>query len=189
MSIFLGIVEAKARRTRLIALALAICGLIAGCASTQVSTASFTVISPGSIDGALDIDSTCDGAAKSPALAWSNEPSGTGSYAIVMDHVPPEGGHHWYWVEWGIPATTHAVAAGATDTGVFGGNNVNPNVGYAPPCSKGPGLKTYTITVYALSTSPDLPQTSTASVNRETLLSAISGITLAKASIDLTYSR
>lgn len=196
-------------RLRLTVVFLAICAFTAGCASPQTAFTSapptvlkssaaasvvssmspFTVTSAASVNGALGIDSTCDGAAKSPALAWANEPSGTNSYAIVMDHVPPEGGHHWYWVEWGIPASTHSVTAGETDNGVFGGNSVNPNVGYAPPCSKGPGLKTYTITVYALSQTPDLPTASTASVNRDTLLSAISGVTLAKASVDLTYSR
>ncbi len=176
-------------RIALFASAAALCATASGCASSSSTTTTFAVTSPGSVDSQLGIDSTCDGKSLSPALAWSNEPSGTKAYAIVMDHVPPEGGRHWYWIEWGIPSTTHAVTSGATDTGVFGGNSVNSNVGYAPPCSKGPGLKAYTITVYALSQTPDLPTASTASVNRETLVSAISGITLAKASIDLRYSR
>jgi phosphatidylethanolamine-binding protein (PEBP) family uncharacterized protein len=106
-----------------------------------------------------------------------------------MDHVPPDGGHHWYLLEWGIPASTRSMSAGSTTSGVLGGNSVNREVGYAPPCSKGPGSKTYTITVYALSATPALPTASSASITRDQLLSAISGITLSKAVLDVTYTR
>jgi len=157
--------------------------------SSHKSASSFTVTIPGSKKGALPVAYTCDGQSLSPALTWVGAPKGTASYAIVMDHVPPDGGHHWYLLEWGIPVGTRAIPAGSTTSGVLGGNSVNRDIGYAPPCSKGPGAKTYTITVYALSATPALPTSSSASVTRDQLLSAISGITLSKAVLDVTYTR
>jgi len=177
------------RYTRRAAGAIVMCGLVTACAPSQSPATDFTLTSPGVVDGALNVDSTCDGAGTSPAIAWSNPPLGTTNYAVVMDHVPPEGGTHWYWLEWGIPADIHSESAGDTNTGYLGGNSVTPEVGYTPPCSKGPGVKTYTITVYALSQTPTLPAQSSASVTRESLLTSISAITLSKATLDLTYSR
>ncbi len=122
---------------------------------------AFTLTSPAvTSQGGLQAAYTCDGAGTSPPLTWTAARKGTKGYALVMDHVPPGGG-----------------------------NRVNQNIGYAAPCSKGPGTKTYTITVYALSGSPKLPKKSSASVTRDSLLAAISGITLEKAVLDVTYER
>jgi len=122
---------------------------------------AFTLTSPAvTSQGPLPAGYTCDGAGTSPPLTWTPARKGTKGYALVMDHVPPGGG-----------------------------NRVNQNIGYAAPCSKGPGTKTYTITVYALSGSPKLPKKSSASVTRDSLLAAISGITLEKAVLDVTYER
>lgn len=151
---------------------------------------AFTLTSPAvTSQGALPAAYTCEGAGTSPPLTWTPARKGTKGYAIVMDHVPPEGGYHWYWLMWGIPAKTLALSANVTKIGFLGGNSVNSSIGYAPPCSKGPGTKTYTITVYALSGTPKLPKKSSASVTRDSLLAAISGITLEKAVLDVTYER
>ena len=150
---------------------------------------AFTVTSPGIGAGnAFPAKYTCDGAGTSPPITWTNAPKGAKGYAVVMDHVPPEGGHHWYWLMWGIPAKANAIAANSTKVGYLGGNSVNKNIGYAPPCSKGPGAKTYTITVYELSGTPNLPKKSSASVTRDSLLASISGITISKAALNVTYS-
>lgn len=151
---------------------------------------AFTLTSPAvTSQGALPAAYTCEGAGTSPPLTWTPARKGTKGYALVMDHVPPEGGYHWYWLMWGIPAKSLALSANVTKIGFLGGNSVNSSIGYAPPCSKGPGTKTYTITVYALSGTPKLPKKSSASVTRDSLLAAISGITLEKAVLDVTYER
>ncbi len=69
----------------------------------------------------------------------------------------------------------------------MGINSVNGEQIYAPPCSRGPGEKLYTITLYALSAVPNLPNPG--KVDRDTLLAAIADITLAEVSMDLTYER
>lgn len=150
---------------------------------------SFSVTSPGAPNGVLSVRYTCDGEGISPPLQWTNAPTGTKGFAVLMDHVPPEGGHHWYLVAWGIPATRHGLPAGATDIGILGGNSVNPDPGYAPPCSRGPGEKIYTVTVFALSGKPRLPKRSTSNVGRDRLLAAVAPLTLASASQDFTYTR
>ena len=165
-------------------------GAILPLSEPAYAAAAFMLTSPAvTSQGALPAAYTCDGAGTSPPLTWTAARKGTKGYALVMDHVPPEGGHHWYWLMWGIPAKTQALSANVSKIGFLGGNSVNSNIGYAPPCSKGPGLKTYTITVYALSGTPKLPKQSSASVTRDSLLAAISGITLDKAVLDVTYER
>lgn len=138
-------------------------------------------------DGTMPIAFTCDGQSKSPSVAWTAGPAGTVGYAIAMHHVPGPGDTHWYWVVYNIPATTLSVAAGQASIGTLGTNSVNANLAYAPPCSKGPGAKMYTISVYALSASPIFANG--VQVSRDVLLSAISGTTLASSSIDVTYER
>ncbi|CAB4859714.1 unannotated protein [freshwater metagenome] len=151
---------------------------------------AFTLKSPVVTEaGALPAAYTCDGAGSTLPLKWTNPPKGTKSYALVMHHVPPEGVAHWYWVAWDIPSTTTQLAVNAKNFGKLGGNSVNRNIGYTPPCSKGPGDKTYTYTLYALSKSAGLGSTSTATVSRDTLLAAIAPITLGKAVLNVTYSR
>ena len=137
--------------------------------------------------GAMPVAFTCDGQSQSPSLSWTNGPTGTVGYAIAMHHIPGPGDTHWYWVVYNIPATTTKVAAGASAPGTLGTNSVNNQLAYAPPCSKGPGIKTYTYTVYALSAAPSFAAGT--KVSRDVLLAAISSITLASSSLDVTYDR
>ena len=163
---------------------------VAAVTTTAVSTAksSFTLTSPDMVSGgAMPVAFTCDGQSQSPSLSWTNGPTGTVGYAIAMHHIPGPGDTHWYWVVYNIPATTTKVAAGASAPGTLGTNSVNNQLAYAPPCSKGPGIKTYTYTGYALSAAPTFP--SGTSVSRDVLLAAISNITLASSSLDVTYDR
>jgi phosphatidylethanolamine-binding protein (PEBP) family uncharacterized protein len=151
-------------------------------------TSDFVLTSPVMEDeGRLPVDYSCEGQSISPPLAWQGAPEGTVDYALAMHHVPGPGDTHWYWVVYDIPASVTSVEAGQTDFGTFGTNSVNDGREYAPPCSQGEGDKLYTITVYALSASPDLPDPS--QVDRDTLLAAIEDITLAEASMDVWFNR
>jgi len=154
----------------------------------SVAKTSFTLSSPDMVaGGAMPVAFTCDGQSQSPSLSWTRGPTGTVGYAIAMHHIPGPGDTHWYWVVYNIPSTTTKVAAGGPAPGTVGTNSVNNQLAYAPPCSKGPGIKVYTLTVYALSASPNFP--SGTSVSRDVLLAAISNITLASSSLDVTYDR
>jgi len=163
--------------------------------SVQAASKKFALTSPVVKEkGMLPAEYTCDGASATPELRWSNPPKGSKSFALLMSHIPPIGPGgaetpHWYWIVWDIPATSKSLPKNNTSIGKLGGNSVNRDIGYAPPCSKGPGEKLYTYTLYALSKSANLGELSTASVNREILLKAISKITLGKAILNVNYTR
>ncbi len=161
---------------------------VASTTTAASSVSTFTLTSPDMVaGGAMPVAFTCDGQSQSPSLAWTRGPTGTVGYAIAMHHIPGPGDTHWYWVVYNIPSTTTKVLAGGPAPGTVGTNSVNNQLAYAPPCSKGPGIKVYTLTVYALSASPSFP--SGTSVSRDVLLEAIKPITLASSSIDVTYDR
>ena len=170
---------------RVIPLALAVCFAFSGCSQGR---AQFELSSPAIVDGGeLPVTYTCDGDSVSPPIDWTGEPDGTVSFAVLMDHQPGPGDWHWYWTMWDIPSSTHHLDVDSRGVGIAGTNSVNDLLGYAPPCSKGPGAKTYTITVFALSANANLPDAS--SVDRETLLTSLADITLATDTLTFTYTR
>ena len=163
--------------------------------SVQAASKKFQLTSPVVKEkGMLAAEYTCDGVSATPELRWSNPPKGSKSFALLISHIPPTGPGgaetpHWYWIVWDIPATSKSLPKNNTSIGKMGGNSVNRDIGYAPPCSKGPGEKLYTYTLYVLSKSANLGDVSSASVTRETLLKAISKITLGKAVLNVKYTR
>jgi Raf kinase inhibitor-like YbhB/YbcL family protein len=138
--------------------------------------------------GALPVEFTGDGAGVSPPLAWSGAPAETRSYAVIMHHLDPEGQTKWYWTLYNIPAEVRSLPKDVQDIGVLGNNSVNRRLGYAPPHSKGPGAKTYVLTVYALA-APLQISVPPAGVNREVLLAAMKQIILNSAELKVICTR
>jgi phosphatidylethanolamine-binding protein (PEBP) family uncharacterized protein len=150
---------------------------------------AFTLTSPVVKDGAaLPTEFTGDGASASPPLAWTNVPKGTVSLALVMHHLDPEGKTKIYWLVTDIDPKTTSVAKNAADFGKLGLSTVHNRVEYAPPHSKGPGLKKYVLTLFALSAKPSLPDAAQP-VSIEALLPAIKGRILGAADLTVTYTR
>ena len=149
----------------------------------------FTLASPEVTEGgALPKEFTCDGVSATLPLSWSGAPEGTKSFAVVMHHIPGPSDSHWYWVLYNIPADVISLEKNTSSIGTLGNNSVNGETKYAPPCSKGPGDKLYTYTVYALSAEPTL-SVPASEVSRDVLLDAIKDITLASATLNVTYTR
>ena len=144
---------------------------------------SSTVMADG---GSLPVTFTCDGNSDSPPLAWQGAPAGTAEFALVMEHHSGPDEVQWYWLLHGIPETTDSLASNEA-IGTPGVNGVNGLSAYAPPCSKGPGLKWYTLTLYALSGTPQFDEPAT--VDRAGLLTAITDLTLASTSLKVSYER
>ncbi len=169
--------------------------------SATANTTGFTIASPAvGAAGKLPAEFTCDGASLAPPLTWTNVPEGTKSFAITMHHIPgpprpgdrPGEDKHVYLVVYNLPASAHAVDKGDSKSGTRGVNTVNRRAEYAPPCSKGPGLKTYTLTVYALSCEPVLApakEIGAAGPTMEALLAAFKDKVLATATLDVKYER
>ncbi len=137
--------------------------------------------------GALPVEFNGDGAGVSPPLEWAGAPAGTKSFALVMDHLAPGNVMKCYWTMWDIPATTTALPKNASGIGTLG-TGFRGQLGYEPPHSQGPGLKTYTIHLYALSAAPTLTK-SPREVTREALLNAIKDSILDSAELKVTYTR
>ncbi len=156
-------------------------------ATTQ--RAGFVLSSPEVADGgALPIDYSGDGTGATLPLDWTGAPAGTKSYALIMHHLDPQGVTKWYWTLYNIPANVAALPKNVRGVGTLGSNSVNREIGYAPPHSKGPGPKTYVLTLYALSDTLAINQPP-AEVNREVLLTAIKGKVLASAELHVVYTR
>ncbi len=135
-------------------------------------------------NGFVSVDCTCDGKRESPAVAWKDAPAGTKSFAISLWHTASDQ-EKSYWVVYNIPATTTSLAQKSPKAGTLGVND-RRRAEYDPMCSKGPGIKTYHITVYALSSKLELPQEK---ASRAGLLTAIKDITLATGTLDFKYER
>jgi PKD repeat protein len=158
-------------------------------ARNSAATGGFSLASDAGADGgALPREYTCDGSGASPAFAWSNAPSGTKEFALMMTTLPGDGTTKWNWVLYGIPASAAGLAKNSTGVGTPGVGSDGPTTAYQPPCSQGPGAKVYTFTLHALSASPVLPPVANL-VTGAVLTSAISTITIGSASIRLSYTR
>ena len=149
---------------------------------------SFVLKSPAVTNGgALPVEFTGDGASATLPLEWTGAPAGTQSYALIMHHEAPDQ-TKWYWILYDLPAETHSLPKNVKGIGMLGNNSVNRRTEYAPPHSKGPGAKTYVLTVYALS-APLQIRVPPAEVNREVLLTAMKDKVLATAELSVSYSR
>ena len=135
-------------------------------------------------NGFLSVECTCDGKRESPAVAWKDAPAGTKAFAISLWHTAPDQ-EKSYWVVYNIPATTTDLSQKSPQAGTLGVND-RRRAEYDPMCSKGPGVKTYHVTVYALSAKLDLPPEK---ASRAELLAAIKDITLAAGTLDFKYER
>ncbi len=109
---------------------------------------------------AIPVKYTCEGDDLSPALAWTNVPDGTRTFALIVDD-PDAPGRVWvHWVAWDIPATARGLPEGVApnDPTVAQGRNDFHKQGYGGPCPpKGHGAHRYVFRLYALDRRLDLP--------------------------------
>jgi phosphatidylethanolamine-binding protein (PEBP) family uncharacterized protein len=148
----------------------------------------FTLSSPAfEPGGKMPAEFTGDGDGVSPPLTWAGAPAGTKCFALSLWHKPQPAGDEVksYWVVTNIPATVSGLEKNSTGVGTAGFNDKR-RTGYDPMNSKGPGPKTYHITLYALSAEPTFD---TDKVTRAEMLRAVKGITLAETTLTYTYER
>ncbi len=154
----------------------------------RVGSGTMVLRSPEVADGGpLPKDYTGDGTSSTLPLEWSGAPKGTKSFALIMHHVAPDQ-VKWYWLLYNIPADLKGLPKNVKGIGTLGNNSVNGRTEYAPPHSKGPGPKTYTYTLYALSAPPRIT-VEPAQVNRDVLLAATEGLILDTAELHVVYTR
>ena len=133
---------------------------------------------------------TGDGADDSPALAWTDVPEGTKSFALICDDPDAPLGTWVHWVLWNLPASTTGLPEGAgksraLPSGTQQGRNDFGNANYGGPAPPRGRPHRYFFKLYALDTSLMLKPGS----RKKALMKAMEGHILAESEWMGTYQR
>lgn len=105
--------------------------------------------------GSIPMRHTGEGGDVSPAIEWEDAPSGTRSFALIVDDPDAPGGTWTHWMLWDIPASEHGLPEGFLP-GRMGTSGLNDfgKEGYGGPMPpRGHGPHRYYFKLYALDTS------------------------------------
>jgi Raf kinase inhibitor-like YbhB/YbcL family protein len=106
--------------------------------------------------GALPERYTCHGTGVNPPLDWSGAPTGTKSFALIVDDSSAPITPYIYWLVFDIGPGTTDIQADSLPTGARQALNSTGTAAYDAPCPEGHS-HWYRFTVYALSTTLNLP--------------------------------
>jgi Raf kinase inhibitor-like YbhB/YbcL family protein len=139
--------------------------------------------------GLIPVRFTCEGDDISPPLHWSNPPSGTRSYALIVDDPDAPVGEWTHWVLYNIPGDSSALPESVPPDaelpdGSRHGQNSWGNLGYGGPCPPS-GTYRYFFKLYALDNMLDMPTGST----KIELKKAMSGHILGRSFLMGLYSK
>lgn len=140
--------------------------------------------------GTIPREFTCEGNDSSPALRWTDPPSGTKSLALIMDDPDAPAGTWVHWVAFNIPAGARELPAGTAKdgeppNGVLQGQNSFERLGYGGPCPPPGPAHRYFFKLYALDVKLDLKS----GAAKPEVEDAMKGHTLAKAELMGRYKR
>lgn len=134
---------------------------------------------------------TCTGRNISPALTWSDPPTGTQSFALIVDDPDAPVGTWVHWVLYNIQADRRSLQEDLPVTGknidpnaVFVGRNSSGNIGYDGPCPPS-GTHRYYFKLYALDTTISLLP----GASKDKLLREMEGHILAQGELMGTFSK
>jgi Raf kinase inhibitor-like YbhB/YbcL family protein len=142
-------------------------------------------------DGDIPAKYSCDGANVSPALAWTEPPAATQSFALIMDDPDVPAKTMVDWVIYDIPAGTRSLPEGVPTKkkladGSSQGKNARGKSGYTGPCpEKGGPAHHYFFKLYALDAKTDLKP----NAKKEELEAAMKGHILAQAQVIGRFKR
>lgn len=140
-----------------LAIALASCGASdqaneseEGTAMDKAALAKIGLASEAFSEGKpIPAEYSCDGANRSPGLAWGEPPQGTKSFALVIDDPDAPSGTFRHWGLFDIPASTRSIGAGKSAGTAVENDFGKP--GYGGPCpSQGHGPHHYRFKLFAL---------------------------------------
>jgi hypothetical protein len=140
--------------------------------------------------GSIPKKFTCDGPDVSPALAWSEPPTGTQSICLIMDDPDAPVGTWVHWVLYDLPATTRELAENVAKqeqlpNGARQGRNDFRRIGYGGPCPPAGPAHRYFFKLYALDAKTNLKPGAT----KADLEAAMRGHLLAQAELMGRYKR
>ena len=133
----------------------------------------------------------CVGRNISPALAWTDAPAGTQSFALIMDDPDAPSGTWVHWVLYNINPDKRELQEDLPITGksidpeaIYVGKNSSGNIGYDGPCPPS-GTHRYYFKLYALDTLISLLP----GASKEQLLKEMGGHILAQTELMGTFSK
>jgi Raf kinase inhibitor-like YbhB/YbcL family protein len=127
---------------------------------------------------------TCDGADVSPALSWSDPPTGTTALALTVDDPDAPVGTFTHWLAWNIDPAIGELSEG--EPAPAEGRNDFGTGGWSGPCPPpGHGPHRYFFRLYALDARLDVGFRA----ERRQLERALAGHVLATAELMGTYER
>lgn len=150
----MGWCDRKVRQVRRIAVVMAVMSLLSGCGligSSKVLREApqvLTVTSPLFTEGTIPDQFTCHGVGESPPIFWSGAPSGTRSFALVVDDSDAPITPYVYWIVLDISPGTD-IQPGMIPPGAVQAENSSGTAKYRAPCPAEEKHQ-YRFTVYAL---------------------------------------
>ncbi|TAM82265.1 MAG: YbhB/YbcL family Raf kinase inhibitor-like protein [Acidobacteria bacterium] len=133
---------------------------------------------------------SCQGENISPPLKWTDPPSGSRSFALIVDDPDAPGGTWTHWVVFNLRGQTRALdentpKQGELPNGGLQGLTSFGNVGYGGPCPPPGKAHHYFFRLYALDTVLSLQP----GAPREDVLAALKGHTLGRAQLTGLFKR
>jgi hypothetical protein len=133
---------------------------------------------------------TCEGADRSPPLAWTGVHEGTAAFALICDDPDAPGGTWDHWVIYDIPGESTGLPEGVPKQptlpdGSKQGKNGWDQVGYRGPCPPPGKPHRYFFRLYALGRPLGLPPGAT----KNQVIAARGGASLATAELIGTFER
>jgi Raf kinase inhibitor-like YbhB/YbcL family protein len=106
-------------------------------------------------DGEIPTNFTCQGSDISPALAWTQAPPKTQSFALIMEDPDAPHGPFVHWLVYDLPPTSTGIAEGLPkeshlQDGTLQGKNGFGKIGYSGPCPPAGSPHRYVFRLYAL---------------------------------------
>jgi Raf kinase inhibitor-like YbhB/YbcL family protein len=146
-----------------------------------------SVISSGA---AISPDYACTGADHSPALAWSNAPESTKTFALIVEDPDAPSGTFIHWIVFDIPARVTSLPSGVPQTAEITGGGINgingfDHIGYNGPCPPPGKTHHYYFRLFAL----DAMVSPGDRANADSLRAAMNGHVLATAQLVGTFER
>lgn len=127
---------------------------------------------------------TCDAEDVSPALEFTDVPSGAASLVLIVDDPDAPVGTWTHWTAWNIPPDATGVPYGSAPKDAVEGSTSFGSSGYGGPCPPS-GTHRYFFRLFALDTDLDLgPE-----ADVRALRAAMQGHVIAEATLMGTYSR
>lgn len=138
----------------------------------------------------IPADFTCDGADRSPPLAWSGLPPGTAALVLIVEDPDASGGLFTHWLLYDLPPDTQELPSGVAPeprlpNGAKQGRNDFGTLGYRGPCPPPGRAHRYIFRLYALDRTTGLGP----GARRGEVLRAVEGHVLATGELTGQYGR